>query len=640
MIALRYSKSNHSFLSFKSPLMVISTRLNASVLESLHEIEKLVNSRNLYAIGFVCYEAAPAFDHALRVHDPISYLPLVHFGLFESYETIPAEHLLKAVSKPPASGAKDSRVPNEALLRTNSGPIWRKNNEIRGKKTRESHQQKVLQQPLDMCSLTSLQWHPTISQSEYKTAIGQIKEYIRDGATYQVNFTFRMHSCFNDTPSNLFFTLFRAQPTDGSCFIETNSFAVCSVSPELFFSLSANRLCTKPMKGTNARGLTFADDQQSARWLRNSEKNRAENVMIVDMIRNDIGRVAQTGTVCVEDLFSVEQYPTVWQMTSTITGRTGCSVTDIFKALFPCASITGAPKVKTMELLHSLEKTPRGIYTGAVGYIFPNRKVSFNVGIRTVTINKQEKRAEYGTGGGIVWDSDEESEYIEASTKAKILTDNVPDFSLLETMLWKPNDGYYLLRLHLRRLVQSARYFSIPLEMKTIEQNLIVTTRPFSTPTKVRLLLHRDGTFSVSSSPLPAPQPKKTLRVEFAETPIDFHNRFLYHKTTFRDIYCRALDGHVDVDDVVLRNEKNEITEMTIGNIVAQIDDTLYTPPVSCGLLPGVFRESLIRNGIITERILSPEDLLSAQKIFRINSVRTWEECRLPTTSAPDSEKL
>ncbi len=305
--------------------------------------------------------------------------------------------------------------------------------------------------------MPALSWEPSICRKTYEAGIQKVRELIRKGDTYQVNYTYRLRAGFAGDPWALFAGMVQAQGAHYSAFIHAGDWVICCASPELFFRRQGADLLCRPMKGTSPRGLWSADDAAQAEALRTSVKNQAENVMIVDMVRNDLGRVARLGSVGVRSLFDVEKYPTLWQMTSTVKCETSASVPEIFGALFPAASITGAPKVRTMAIISELEDSPRRIYTGSIGFIAPGGFAQFNVAIRTVLIDRHAQAAEYGVGGGIVWDSVPETEFEECQTKSRILTTPRPQFALLETMRWTPKEGFYLLDLHLRRLARISR---------------------------------------------------------------------------------------------------------------------------------------------------------------------------------------
>ncbi|HZY40371.1 MAG TPA: chorismate-binding protein, partial [Anaerolineae bacterium] len=408
---------------------------------------------------------------------------------------------------------------------------------------------------------------------------------------------------------------------------------------ELFFQLSGRTLASKPMKGTAARGRTLAEDHAQADWLHHSAKNRAENVMIVDMIRNDLGRIAEIGSVRVPILFEVERYPTVLQMTSTVTAQlaaaqTDAPLTNIMTALFPCASITGAPKVRTMQIIADLETTPRGVYTGCIGYVSPQCEAQFNVAIRTVTINRDMGQAEYGVGGGIVWDSDAADEWRECEIKTRVLTQLAHPCDLIESILWTPDGSYCLLDRHLARLAESAEYFNSPIDLPAIQDQLAALGATLSPAAhKVRVSVTQRGHVSIAATPLSEIPLPPVMRVKLAAQPIDSGNVFLYHKTTRRDVYEAARATQSDCDDVILWNERGEITESTIANVVVGLNGKRYTSPIDCGLLPGTFRADLIERGLIHERVISKEELFAATHVWLINSVRGWLECQLIMTN-------
>jgi len=569
-----HHNSASQWLDFKNPYEVIEAGTIGGVPAALMRIEKLVKDKGWYAAGFISYEASEAFDPAMRVKTTAGF-PVLWFGLY----------------------------PPPEILR--------------------------LPEP-DFSAYSLGDWSPSVSKSEYFRAISRIKEHIRSGDTYQVNYTLQLRVPFSGEPWHLFLSMVRAQSPGYAAWVDTGRYAICSASPELFFIYREHRLTCKPMKGTIERGRTLKEDESLARWLHHSEKNRAENLMIVDMIRNDLGRVAEAGSVEVERLFEVERHPTLWQMTSTIGASTQKSLTDIMAALFPCASITGAPKIRTMRIIADLEKAARNIYTGCIGFIGPEPSAQFNVAIRTAVVDRRSKTAEYGTGGGIVWDSAVGDEYTEAILKARVLTEQRPVFSLLETILWTRDGGYYLLEHHLKRLADSAAYFDYPVNIRDIERALRTKSTGFSAEhQRIRLLVDRSGSVEVESSPFIPEEPNVKLKVKLASEPVHSSDIFLYHKTTYRDVYESARHKCPDYDDVVLWNEKGELTESSNANIVADIDGELCTPPVEAGLLAGVFRASLIEQNKIIERSLPVSDINIFRKVYLINSVRKWREAVL-----------
>jgi para-aminobenzoate synthetase / 4-amino-4-deoxychorismate lyase len=561
------------WLRFGDPVRVVTAVQPGEVLPGLQAIEEAVNDEGLLAAGFISYEAAAGFDPILRTRSPIPELPLLCFALYRP------ENVTTAELEPVAA-------------------------------------------PIDL-----EEWQPSISRQAYGEAIDAVKEHIAQGETYQVNYTLRLRTPFRGDPWLFFRHLATAQQAQYAAYLDLDRFAVCSASPELFFRLDGESITTRPMKGTAARGLTLAQDEEQAEWLRRSEKNRAENVMIVDMMRNDLGRVARIGSVHVPALFAVERYPTVWQMTSTVTAETAAPLSEILSALFPSSSITGAPKVRTMQIIAALETEPRGVYTGAIGVIAPGRQAQFNVAIRTVVVDKERGQAQYGVGGGIVWDSLAAEEYEECRIKARVLTAPRADFSLLETMLWQPATGYYLLAEHLQRMAASAVYFGFDFSETAVRRRL--DEQAASLPPdahRIRLLLARDGEITLESYPLAQTAVAQRIRLGLAVEPISSANLFLYHKTTQRQVYDSARASRPDCDDVLLWNERDEVTESTVANLVVERDGRLLTPPVSSGLLAGIFRRRLLEEGQIQETVITVDELPHCQKLYLINSVRQWRE--------------
>jgi para-aminobenzoate synthetase / 4-amino-4-deoxychorismate lyase len=478
-----------------------------------------------------------------------------------------------------------------------------------------------------------LNWLPTTDEDSYDAAVEKIKQHIAEGRTYQVNYTMRLQTVFPGSAWHFFLRLAQNQ-NNHAAYLDTGRYVICSASPELFFHLDGNTITCRPMKGTTPRGRTTAEDREQAEWLRHSTKNRAENVMIVDMIRNDLGRIAEIGSVCVPRLFETERYPTLWQMTSTVTAKTSASLDKIFAALFPCGSITGAPKVSTVKIIAELESTPRRIYTGTVGYISPRRKAKFNVAIRTVLIDRAARKAEYGVGGGIVWDSTSTDEYAEALLKAQVLVQEPEPFSLFETVLWTPEAGFFLREKHIARMMDSADYFDIPITKGNLEKYLERISSGFRTPQRVRLLLDQTGQLDSESSPFDLLAGSGPLTAGLAREPTNSRNIFLFHKTTRRETYEGARQGLEECEDILLYNEVGELTEFTIGNLVVEWDGQLFTPPIHCGVLPGTFRAHLIETGQVVERTIPAGQLAHCTKIFRVNSIRRWQEVEMQNHTA------
>jgi len=631
-----YDASAGAWQSFTCPCEIVETCRHDEVMDCLRRVEQQVESQGLHAAGFVSYEAAPAFDRALSVREAPRF-PLLWFGLFPAMETIalpssitPAEKYVRLSSLtkqrlsagfadncgagvPPAQdvvvepGRRDARTTNLA----------------------ESPKQPSQAGKPDVRALDS-PWRPSVTVDEYTAVIGRLRDAIAAGETYQVNYTFRMKQAANRDPWHLFENLVAAQRPPYAAYVETPEFAICSASPELFFELEGPRIVSRPMKGTIARGRWYAEDQSQAAELAASEKNRAENAMIVDMMRNDLGRIARVGSVQVSDLFRVERYPTLWQMTSCVSAETDAGLPEIFAAMFPCASITGAPKASTMRIIAQSETEPRRVYTGSIGWIAPGRRAQFNVAIRTVLIDKARQEAEYGVGGGVVWDSTPQGEYEECLLKAKILSTTQPKFSLLETLLWTPADGYFCLSEHLRRLRESAEYFGFPhCDENAAHELTALAARLPAMSHKIRLLVARDGKISCEADPIRAGEFPDPIRLELAARPVDASDVFLYHKTTHREVYASAATGCREGDDVLLYNQLGEVTETVRGNIVVRCGEDLWTPPVSCGLLAGTYRAKLLAEGMIRERAVPLEMIPECDELFFINSVRLWRKARI-----------
>jgi para-aminobenzoate synthetase/4-amino-4-deoxychorismate lyase len=559
------------FYRFADPVRVVQATSLDEVLPAVAAVEDAVAQEGVFAAGFVSYEAGPAFDHALAAHPP-GELPLVWFGLYRDREMVP---------KP------------------------------------------------ETPDVPPLAWRPGLGRDEYVAAIRRVREYIEAGDTYQVNYTFRLQAPFTGDPEALFARLASAQACQYAAYVDTGRFVVCSASPEMFYTQDGDVLRSRPMKGTRPRGMTLAEDRAQREELLESEKDRAENVMIVDMVRNDLGHIADAGSVRVPELFSAEPYPTVWQMTSLVEARSRAGFCETLKALFPPASITGAPKARTTAIIRELETSPRHVYTGTIGYLGPDN-ARFNVAIRTVLIDRQTQQAEYGVGGGIVWDSDPLAEWEECMTKTRVLHTVRPEFSLLESLLWTPGEGYALLERHLERLRGSAEYFGYPVDLASVRQRLdeLAAGLP-PEPHKARLLVDRHGEITAEGSPLgPAPNPL-VWRVCMHPEPVDSHNPFLHHKTTNRVVYTEAAAAHPDCDDVILQNERGEITESCRANVVIETPAGRFTPAVSSGLLAGTQRAELLDRGEISEKVLTPEDLYAAAKVYLINSVRGWVRAEL-----------
>ena len=542
----------------------------AEVVAVLAEVEQAAAS-GLYAAGFVAYEAATALNPDLPSLPPLDGLPLAWFALFRERQSVPADEELSA------SAADVSLEPQKSL-------------------------------------------------EEYAGEVEQIREYIAAGDCYQVNHTFPLQGVFQGNLQELYALIGAAQRAPFSAYLDTGRFKILSASPELFFSLKDNVITTRPMKGTASRGRWVEEDLAAVEQLRESPKEKAENLMIVDLLRNDLGVVAETGSVSVDALFEVETYPTVHQMTSTISAklRPGTGLTEVFQALFPCGSVTGAPKRRSMEIIAGLEKEPRGVYCGAIGCVAPGGEALFSVAIRTLLLDTQAGSVTMGVGSAVTWDSDVSSEYAECLSKGAFVTRQKADFRLIET-LKLDNGSYSLLDRHIARMAASAGYFGFRCDQHVIRQALSVHAAHTVGIMKVRLLLSADGGVDVSSEPLP--ENSGALRVAISTYRVHSCDAMRYHKTTQRELLDHARSASPECDEVLLRNEHGQLTEGSYHTLVVKLDGQHFTPPLVCGVLPGVLRGELLEQGKIDERVLYPHDLERADELWLINSVRGWRRC-------------
>lgn len=463
-----------------------------------------------------------------------------------------------------------------------------------------------------------IEMHP----EDYLARFERIQEYIRAGDTYQVNFTDRILGTAASTPLAVYEHLLKQQPVPFAALIHRPSGTLMSFSPELFFRTSDRQITVRPMKGTWARGRNMKEDGEAACQLVHDGKNRSEHVMIVDLLRNDLGRICEFGSIKVENLFQAERYKTLFQMTSTVSGklRTDLTSSAVFKALFPSGSITGAPKRRTMEIIREIEKHPRGIYTGAIGYFGPDGKSCFNVAIRTMEFS--ENTFCLGVGGGITADSDPHEEYNECCLKAAFLTRQAAPFSLIETM--RASGGIPLLDLHMKRLAESAEYFDIRYEAQRLRHDLTTAARECgSTETRIRVSLDESGLWRITTSPLNHVPWRGRLLL--ASESVSSQDVFTHHKTTNRAIYDRQLESAriAGFDEVMFLNEHAAITECAISNIFFHIAGKWLTPALTCGVLPGVFRSTLLNSlEPVTECELCLEDIQGADRILVCNAVR------------------
>ncbi len=567
------------------PVGVVEARRPGEVAGVL-EAAQAAAERGLWAGGFVAYEAAPGLDPELSVRvrapdDPFAELPLAWFALFERREDV-------APLEPPTRPSPEGPV-------TNGGSPWR----------------------------------PSVDRAEYDSAIERIRELIAAGHTYQVNHTLRLRAVIAGDERGFYRDLCLAQRGGYCALLDLGRFRVLSASPELFFRIDDRRITVRPMKGTAPRGRWRTEDDDISSRLLGSEKDRAENAMIVDLLRNDLGRVCVPGSIEVQRMFEAERYETVWQLTSTIAGdlRDGVTVLDTFRSLFPSGSVTGAPKVRTTRIIADLEGSARGAYCGAIGYLAPpgsgEPRANFNVAIRTVVLDAQTRTAEYGVGGGVTFDSSAEGEYEEVLAKARILTSARPSFELFETIHHGPPEGFRHLGEHLDRIGASASYFGFRFDPESAIAVLKDAVSERDDPCRIRLSLGRDGTLDVEVRDPPSPT-EGAIRVALDDDPVDPSDPWLFHKTTLRAPYTRRRERRPDVDDVLLVNGAGAVTESTIANLAVRIQGTWCTPPIEDGLLPGTYRAVLVREGRLAERQITFDELEGADEIALVSSVRGW----------------
>jgi para-aminobenzoate synthetase/4-amino-4-deoxychorismate lyase len=467
----------------------------------------------------------------------------------------------------------------------------------------------------------------TVERAPYLAAIGQVKDYIAAGDVYQINFTFHHRFHLTGDPVSLYRDLRRRQPVAHGALLQGPDWHLLSLSPELFVEIRDGHAIARPMKGTAQRGATPVEDADIAAWLRADEKSRAENLMITDLLRNDLSRIALIGSVRVPELFTVETYPTVHQMTSTVEARLrpGIGFHEIVRGLFPCGSVTGAPKIRAMEIIRELETRSRGAYTGSVGMVAPNGDLRFNVAIRSLFVGAGGE-GEMGIGSGIVHDSDPAAEYEECLLKARFLTAPHEGFQLIETIRWSRTDGFYLLERHLDRLESSARFFGISCDTGAVRALLADCVRGLTGKQRVRLLLDQGGGADATATAITLPDPPPGVRYAHAAQPVDSRDRHRYHKTTRREMLDgerERLTAETGCDEVLFVNERGELTEGSYTNLFVEKGGWLLTPPLSCGLLDGTLRRELLETGgQVEERVLYPRDLDEADAVWLGNSVR------------------
>ena len=588
MLEARFDDLTGATPSFRlvGPIGVLEATRAGEVVSVLDGAEAAAG-RGLWVAGFVSYEAAPGLDPALVVRDrdpgdAFAALPLAWFAMFERAEQT-------ALPIPRDEGVPDAPPGT---------------------------------------------WMPTTPRERFESSVDEIHELIAAGQTYQVNHTMRLRSRVEGDPRGLYRDLCYAQRGAYSAYLDLGRYRVLSASPELFFERRRGSIVTRPMKGTAPRGRWPEEDRAAVEHLLASAKDRAENAMIVDLLRNDLGRISRAGSVTWADVFQVERYETVWQLTTTVSAElgTGIGLAEIFRGLFPSGSVTGAPKVRTMEIVRDLEDSPRGIYCGAVGFLAPEGSgrpdARFNVAIRTVTVDTASTTAEYGVGGGITWDSEAGSEFEEAVAKSRVLTARRPAFELLETMRFDPAEGVRHLDRHLERLSGSAEYFDFRLDEVEVREAVEKTAASApATTVRLRLSLRKDGTVRVAATPFS--DDPDVVRVAIDDVAQDPSDVFLFHKTSRRDRYDAARRRHPDVDDVLLVNDRREITESTIANVAARIEGRWTTPPLEAGLLAGIGRAVALEEGRVVEGTVTIADARSAEELALISDARGWRRAVL-----------
>ena len=553
---------------FTDTIKELKTKDIKDVKPLLDELEAYQNE-GYYAVGYVSYEAAPAFETKFQVIDgPLMSEYLLYFTVHETVQTEPIPLTYDPITLPKS-------------------------------------------------------WQELTSAEEYKAAIEHIHHHIRQGDTYQVNYTVQLQQNLTADPFAIYNRLVVEQNAHYNAFIQHDDVSIISISPELFFKKDGDKLTTRPMKGTTNRGLTTETDLAQARWLAQDQKNRSENMMIVDLLRNDMNRISKIGSEDVKSLCQVEQYSTVWQMTSTIETQLlpNSRLSDVFQALFPCGSITGAPKIATMEIIKKVEKQPRGVYCGAIGILVPQGPSIFNVAIRTLQM--EGTKAIYGVGGGITWDSNWEAEYEETKQKAAVLYRQNPKFDLIST--GRIHQGKLLfLEEHIKRLQESSRYFDYPFNAEKAhnQATALCQSLDLDTDYRLKMSLKKDGELKFEHSQL------TNLSDDFCQArlveqrhPLD--SPYTFFKTSYRPHLS------IELHEQIYYNHEGQLLETSIGNIVLKIEDQLYTPPVHLGLLNGIYRQSLIAENKLKEKVLTVKDLKQAQAIYGCNAVRGLYELKV-----------
>lgn len=532
---------------FDNPIEIIIAFNNEQFIEAFKKIQKLKDA--YYLLGYISYRAKDIFLNKKIT----SKTPLLYFEVHQNYE--------------------------EFEIKT---PKQKANIFIKG----------------------------NVDFKTYKKDIEKIKNYISNGTTYEVNYTYSNNISSDTDGFNLYLNLIKNQTTPYCAYIKNDFNEILSFSPELFFEIKDNKITTKPMKGTVKRK---GNKQKEIDFLKNDIKNRAENTMIVDLLRNDLSKIKNAFNIKVEKLFEIETHKTLHQMTSTISAELkNIDLFDIFSCIFPCGSITGAPKISTMEIIDKLEKYKRNIYCGAIGMISKDKTI-FSVPIRTLEKNIDDLNYTFCSGGAIVYKSKTKEEWVECDTKKMFLGKSI-DFDLIETILIE-NEPVFLIE-HLERLKKAADFFGY-------KYNYKIDNEIFEKNKIARIVLKKDGNYEIQYRKI---NKAKTNKINISKTKVNSNNTFLRFKTTYRPWYENLDDNYYDT---LFFNEKNELTEASKHNVILKIKGKLYTPYLKSGLLDGIYRKHLLDNKIIKEKTLYYEDMLKADKIYLINSVRKMVEVEL-----------
>ncbi|WP_414639492.1 aminodeoxychorismate synthase component I [Allosphingosinicella sp.] len=543
---------------YQRPIDIIETRDPEKVramLAGVKEAQRL----GLHAAGFLSYEAGYSLEERLRPlrsAPPEDGLPLIWFGLFHSFEEV---------------------VPSEV--------------------------ERLLPQPQGALSSPAA---PLIERAAYEEGLARVKAHIEAGDIYQANLSFQAEVKALGHPLVLYAKLRPRSEAGHGGIVFTGSHWLLSFSPELFFTIEDGRVIARPMKGTAKRQADSAADAAAASELLQDPKQRAENLMIVDLLRNDLSRVSKPGTVKVPRLFEVESYPTVHQMTSTVVSELeeGLGAVDLIAATFPCGSITGAPKIRAMEIIAGIEEGPRGVYTGSIGWIEPGGDASFNVAIRTLTLTPGEHRAALGLGSGIVADSESGAEWRECLAKGAFV-EGGRRFYLIETMRFDPHDGIAELERHLARMKASAAQLDFSFDRHAARNDLQAATFRLREPRRLRLVLSSNGSVVIEGRPLPE-QPGGPVEIAVRPLPVSSEDFRLRHKTSDRTFYDEARNGQFEV---LFEDDEGFLTEGSFTSLFVEREGKLLTPPLTRGLLPGILREKLIEEGDAEEAELTVTDL-------------------------------